>query len=105
MEYELLDTGIFAEDRYFDVFVEYAKATPEDLLVQISISNRGPEESDLTCAAEPVVSKYMVMDTGSTNGHEDKEARAYTKPQIAQHWRARINLSSMPATTSIPHLK
>jgi len=43
MEYELLDTGIFNADRYFDVFVEYAKNTPEDILVQISVCNRGPE--------------------------------------------------------------
>ena len=43
MEYELLDTGIFAGDRYFDVFVEYAKQTPEDILIQISVCNRGPE--------------------------------------------------------------
>jgi hypothetical protein len=46
-EYELLDTGIFNEDRYFDVFVEYAKASPTDILIQISISNRGPDESVL----------------------------------------------------------
>ena len=43
MEYELLDTGIFDGDRYFDVFVEYAKQTPEDILIQISVCNRGPE--------------------------------------------------------------
>ena len=42
-EYELLDTGIFAEDRYFDVFVEYAKAAPEDVLIKITVVNRGPE--------------------------------------------------------------
>ena len=47
MEYELLDTGIFDEDRYFDVFVEYAKASPEDILVQISVCNRGPEAATL----------------------------------------------------------
>src|SRR6266511_3784638 len=46
-EYELLDTGVFADDRYFDVFVEYAKAAPEDLLVQITVHNRGPEEAVL----------------------------------------------------------
>jgi hypothetical protein len=44
-EYELLDTGIFDGDRYFDIFVEYAKAAPTDLLIQISICNRGPDES------------------------------------------------------------
>ena len=42
-EYELLDTGVFDDDRYFDVFVEYAKAEPEDVLTKISIHNRGPE--------------------------------------------------------------
>src|SRR5262245_51646886 len=42
-EYELLDTGVFQDDRYFDVFVEYAKNTPEDILIQISIVNRGRE--------------------------------------------------------------
>ncbi len=42
-EYELLDTGIFNDDRYFDVFVEYAKETPEDILIAISVVNRGPE--------------------------------------------------------------
>jgi hypothetical protein len=46
-EYELLDTGVFDDDRYFDVFVEYAKASPEDLLVQITVHNRGPEEATL----------------------------------------------------------
>ena len=43
MEYELVDTGIFDQGRYFDIVVEYAKAEPEDLLIRISISNRGPE--------------------------------------------------------------
>ena len=39
-EYELLDTGVFNDDRYFDVFVEYAKAGPEDILVRITAANR-----------------------------------------------------------------
>ena len=47
MEYELLDTGIFNEDRYFDVFIEYAKAGPEDILIKISAVNRGPEAAEL----------------------------------------------------------
>jgi hypothetical protein len=46
-EYELLDTGIFDEDRYFDVFVEYAKASPEDILIRITVHNRGPEAASL----------------------------------------------------------
>jgi len=47
MEYELLDTGVFNDDRYFDVFVEYAKAGPEDILVKITVANRGPDVAEL----------------------------------------------------------
>jgi hypothetical protein len=46
-EYELLDTGILAEDRYFDIAVEYAKAGPHDLLMRITVHNRGPEAAPL----------------------------------------------------------
>ncbi len=46
-EYELIDTGIFAEDRYFDVDVTYAKAGPTDVCIQIDISNRGPESASI----------------------------------------------------------
>lgn len=46
-EYELLDTGVFNEDRYFDIFVEYAKAGPEDILVRITAANRGPDAAEL----------------------------------------------------------
>jgi hypothetical protein len=46
-EYELLDTGVFDQNRYFDVFVEYAKASPEDILIQITIANRGPEAAEV----------------------------------------------------------
>jgi len=47
MEYELLDTGVFDEDRYFDVFVEYAKGDAEDILIRITAANRGPEAAEL----------------------------------------------------------
>ncbi len=47
LEFELLDTGIFEENRYFDVFIEYAKAAPEDILVRIEVVNRGPEPAPL----------------------------------------------------------
>ena len=46
-EYELLDTGVFEGDRYFDVFVEYAKQSPEDILIKITAWNRGPEPASL----------------------------------------------------------
>jgi hypothetical protein len=47
LEYELLDTGVFDNDRYFDVFVEYAKETPADVLIRITVCNRGPEAATL----------------------------------------------------------
>ena len=46
-EYELIDTGVFDQDRYFDVFVEYAKASPEDILIQVTVHNRGPEAAEV----------------------------------------------------------
>ena len=46
-EFELLDTGVFDEDRYFDVFAEYAKAGPNDVLVRVTVENRGPEMAAL----------------------------------------------------------
>jgi hypothetical protein len=46
-EYELLDTGVFDDDRYFDVFVEYAKASPDDIAIKITVCNRGPEAAEL----------------------------------------------------------
>ena len=46
-EYELLDTGVFDDDRYFDVLVEYAKASPTDILIRISATNRGPQAAPL----------------------------------------------------------
>jgi len=47
LEYELLDTGVFDDDRYFDVFVEIAKASPEELLIQITVHNRGREAAEV----------------------------------------------------------
>jgi len=47
LEYELVDTGIFDDDRYFDVFLEYAKAGPDDVLIRVSVHNRGPEAARL----------------------------------------------------------
>src|SRR5258708_19211773 len=46
-EFELLDTGIFAENRYFDIYAEYAKADVEDILIKITAVNRGPEAASL----------------------------------------------------------
>ena len=79
MEYELLDTGVFNGDRYFDAFVEYAKQTPDDILIQISVCNRGPEPATLhvlptlwfrnTWTWWPDTSKPSLKQIMSKNGH------------------------------------
>src|SRR5262249_54472864 len=46
-EYELIDSGIFAENRFFDVIVEYAKAAPEDIAIRISVTNHGPDPAPI----------------------------------------------------------
>ncbi len=47
LEYELLDTGVFDQDRYFDVYIEYAKELPDDILIEVSVHNRGSEAATL----------------------------------------------------------
>jgi hypothetical protein len=66
-EYELLDTGIFGQDRYFDIFVEYAKAAPEDILIQITAHNRGPNT-----AALHVLPTLWFRNTWSIEGKTDR---------------------------------
>ena len=46
-EFELLDTGVFEDDRYFDIFIEYAKAGPEDILLRVTVHNRGSDEATI----------------------------------------------------------
>ena len=53
-EFELLDIGVFDDNCYFDAVVEYAKATPEDLLMQISVHDRGPEDTKIMCCPRSV---------------------------------------------------
>ena len=73
-EYELLDTGVFDDDRYFDVFVEYAKAGPEDILVRITVHNRGPEAARLR-----VLPTLWFRNTWSW-GDDEPEAVAARRP-------------------------
>jgi hypothetical protein len=80
-EYELLDTGIFDEDRYFDVFVEYAKADPEDLLIRVSVYNRGPE-----AALIHLLPTLWFRNTWSWTEHKPK-------PSMRQVERGRVRAS------------
>ena len=64
-EYELCDTGIFNENRYFDIFVEYAKANEDDVLIRITAANRGPETAPLWLLPTDLVSQSLVLGTSS----------------------------------------
>jgi hypothetical protein len=68
-EYELIDSGVFDQNRYFDVFVEYAKESPEDIWIQISIHNRGPEPAKLH-----VLPTLWFRNQWSWHGHPDRPA-------------------------------
>jgi Glycosyl hydrolase family 63 C-terminal domain len=80
-EFELLDTGVFDEDRYFDVFVEYAKADVEDILIKITVINRGPEAANLR-----VLPTIWFRNTWSWGNHARRpklhEARPAPNPVI-----------------------
>lgn len=79
LEFELLDTGIFDEDRYFDVFVEYAKASPEDILIQITAINRGPETKTLH-----LLPTLWFRNTWSWNTQEPKPSLKLIQPGIVE---------------------
>jgi hypothetical protein len=68
-EFELLDTGVFDGDRYFDVFVEYAKASPQDILIRVTIHNRGPDEAMLH-----LLPTLWFRNTWSWFGHDESPA-------------------------------
>ena len=77
-EYELLDTGIFDGDRYFDVFVEYAKASPEDVLIEITVHNRGTGAGHIARAADTLVPEHVVVGSerrGSSLAEIDRSRR------------------------------
>ena len=76
LEYELLDTGVFDQDRYFDVFVEYAKADPEDILARVTVCNRGPETAEIH-----VLPTLWFRNTWSW---EQDPAQGTTKPSLRQ---------------------
>src|SRR5205807_816957 len=74
-EYELMDTGVFDQNRYFDVTVEYAKAGVEDILIRITIANRGPETATLD-----VLPTVWLRNTWSWNGTRADRPLIYALP-------------------------
>ncbi len=82
-EYELLDTGVFDEDRYFDVQVEYAKREVEDMLIRLTVANRGPEAAELT----------LVPTLTFRNSWSWRDATKDTKPDAEQTTRPSMALA------------
>jgi hypothetical protein len=100
-EFELLDTGVFDENRYFDIFMEYAKANTDDIVIRLEIFNRGPEPADLhilphlwfrntwawtdPAGPEPRIERISRLDDGLCIRADDQLARA---PQnLPIEWR------------------
>ncbi len=77
-EFELLDTGIFDDDEYFDVFVEYAKGSPEDTLIEITVHNRGPDAATLH-----VLPTLWYRNTWGSTGGLHPTLQAVTPPTFA----------------------
>jgi hypothetical protein len=92
-EYELLDTGVFDGDRYFDVGVEYAKASSDDILIRITVTNRGPERAPLhllptlwfrnTWSWEPGAPRPRLRESVSRPGWRSIEAEHVT---LGRRW-------------------
>ena len=88
-EYELLETGVFDDDRYFDVCVEYAKESPEDILIRITVHNRGPEAARLR-----VLPTLWFRNTWSWGEEQPKPslrgvgpgAMQATHPELGDYW-------------------
>jgi Mannosylglycerate hydrolase MGH1-like glycoside hydrolase domain len=79
-EFELVDTGIFDDDRYFDVFVEYAKAAADDILMLVTVHNRGPEAAQIH-----LLPQLWFRNTWSWNGNAAKPTMRAADGAIAAH--------------------
>ena len=92
-EYELIDTGVFDDDRYFDVFVEYAKSSPEECFIRITVANRGPEAATIhllptlwfrnTWSWWPGAEKPRLAAAKGTNG---ASVVAASHPELGDRW-------------------
>jgi Mannosylglycerate hydrolase MGH1-like glycoside hydrolase domain/Glycosyl hydrolase family 63 C-terminal domain len=84
-EFELLDSGIFQDGRYFDVAVEYAKAAPEDILVRITVSNRGPETAPVHVLPTLWFRNTWAWDHGAKRPRLARDAQSTGKAVLAAH--------------------
>ncbi|MEL6552174.1 MAG: glucosidase [Cyanobacteria bacterium J06621_11] len=96
-EYELIDTGIFADDRYFDVEVAYAKASGNDVLIQISVTNRGPDTAQISVLPtlwfrntwnwdNPCIKPSVKAVSAKRHTTDDVEMIEAEHPDLGKHW-------------------
>ena len=87
-EFELLDTGVLDDDRYWDITVDYAKAVPDDLCVRVRVRNAGPDEADAPRAADAVVPQHLVVGARRPPaGHRRQGRRARGRaPRASAGW-------------------
>ena len=91
------DTGVFDDDRYFDVMVEYAKAAPDDILIRITVTNRGPEAATLHLLPHALVSQHLVVGRSSTvspqtSARAGRDARRRSHDSVTLRLRRRRRL-------------
>ena len=89
-EFELADTGVFDDGRYFDVFAEYAKASPDDMLIAITVANRGPGRGAARRAADALVPQHLVLGTHRRGLLGAADARARRGGDGDDRGRARV---------------
>ena len=80
-----VDTGVFDDDRYFDVVVEYAKADAEDILVRITSTNRGPEAARDRCPAHALVSQHVVVASRLRSARRSRRAGCGQRRRAPRH--------------------
>ncbi len=89
IEFELLDTGVFEDDRYFDVMVEYAKAAPEDIAIRISVTNHGPEAQTLHLLPTLWFRNTWAWDTAASPPFlkaTDPQNVLVSHPELGERW-------------------
>ncbi len=101
-EFELIDTGIFNDDRYFDIFIEYAKASAEDLCIRIEAFNRGPEPAPLHLLAQLWFRNTWAWGSNAWAIHPDPEPCIHPGPSGADFIGLHSDDSAVETLTNIP---
>ena len=96
-EYELIDSGVFDDDRYFDVFVEYAKSSPEECFIRITVANRGPE----TATIHLLPTLWFRNTWRWWPGAEKPHLAAAKGPTARASWRRRTRSSAIDGSTAM----